>query len=187
MDSDDLGRNNSEKIKVWGDKQSWKCINSSFPGHVPTRVLRASVWVVSAWAKGGWLCQQLGWAVCLGASDQGAPSEWCSMPAPGGTRPAPVWLQWSTGSQHRCEWVCGCSWSLLGRECQSALYVLLRVCAAPTSTVGLWLHWLTWPGTSNWDGWDPGAVTEQTGCLSPSVGGSYTAPVCRCVLTCEHV
>lgn len=35
IDSDDLGRNNCEQIKVWGDKQSWKCVNSSLSGHAP--------------------------------------------------------------------------------------------------------------------------------------------------------
>lgn len=40
MDSNDLGRNSCEKIKVRGDKQSWKCVNSSLSGHAPTRVVR---------------------------------------------------------------------------------------------------------------------------------------------------
>ena len=44
---------------------------------------------------------------------------------------------------------------------------------------------VTCPGASNWGGWDPGAATGQTGCLSSSAAGNHSAHVCMCILTCE--
>lgn len=52
---DDFGGNNCEKIEVWGDKQSWLCLDSG-----PMEVVEPHGWVVPAWGECGLGCQQLG-------------------------------------------------------------------------------------------------------------------------------
>lgn len=150
MDSDDLGRNNSEKIKVRGDEQSWKCVNSSLCGRAPTRVIKAHGWVVLALAESGSLCQQLGWTVGLGPVTRESPvSDTLCQPQvrPG---PEPVCLQCSTGSQCGCasEWVgtSGVSW---GQGSVSQLCTCLYMCVCECRSEHQQAEWSCGPTCSH--------------------------------------